>query len=81
MQKHTRIYLNYFGHKIPEDVRCEICHFKAVDIHHINGRGKGKDVIENLAALCRNHHNDCHNEKIKKPEMQTIHNKFLMTYL
>lgn len=77
MTSHSKIYMKYFGYQIQEDVICEICQSPAVDIHHINGRGKGKDVIQNLAALCRKHHNDCHNELIKKDDMQNIHVKFI----
>jgi hypothetical protein len=71
--------MKHFGYQIGEDVECEVCGngFPATDIHHIHGRGKGMDVIENLAGLCRNHHTDCHNEVIKKDEMQAIHDKFM----
>ena len=82
MTPHARIYFKHFGYQIPEDVFCEVCWFDgqqtyANDIHHVTGRGKGKNVIENLAALCRYHHSLCHNEKISKEAMKTIHNKFL----
>lgn len=62
MKKHTSVYLNFFGFKIPEDCVCEICKNFANDIHHIQARGAGgnpkgnKDQIENLMALCRFHH-------------------------
>ncbi len=78
MPPHTKIYLKHFGFKIAEDVRCEQCRRPAIDIHHITGRGKDKDVISNLIALCRQHHNDCHNEKISKNEIQQIHDEFLL---
>jgi hypothetical protein len=74
---HTRIYMAHFGYQIPEDVRCEITGQRANDIHHIRGRGKGKDVIENLMALTREKHDDCHAERIKKAEAQEIHDRFL----
>ena len=84
MQKHTKIYMQYFGYQIPEDADCEKCWFDnpqifvfIQDIHHIRGRGKGMDVIENLVGLCRKHHNDCHNEVIKKSEIQAVHDKFM----
>lgn len=75
--KHTRIYMAHFGYQIPEDVVSEISGTRATDIHHIHGRGPGKDVIENLMALNRNEHDDCHMERIKKSEAQEIHNEFL----
>ena len=55
MKKHTKVYLDFFGHY--EFVSCEVCCRKASDIHHIKYRSRGgKDVIENLMGLCREHH-------------------------
>lgn len=76
MQKHTKIYMQHFNYGIDDFIPCEACGAKAVDVHHINGRGKGKDNINNLMALCRKHHNLAHSE-ISKNEMQLIHNYFL----
>lgn len=56
---------------------CEIpdCGQHGVDIHHIKSRGMGGskklDVIENLMAVCRDHHNEYgditeHREYLKK---------------
>ena len=77
MQVHTRIYMKHFGYGEGDYVPCEACGSTSVDVHHIWGRGKGKDVIENLAALCRRHHEFAHNGTVTKAEMQTIHNYFL----
>lgn len=84
MQKYTKIYMKYFGYQIAEDVNCEICWFAypddfrfVVDVHHIHGRGKDKDVISNLIGLCRIHHLQCHNEDINKETVQMIHDKFM----
>lgn len=76
MKPHVRIYMQYFGYGDQDFIPCEACGAKAVDIHHINGRGKGKDVISNLMALCRKHHTQAH-ENISKSDMQYIHNSFL----
>ena len=76
MTPHCKIYMAYFDYVVAEEIVCEACGNLAVDIHHINGRGKGKDVIKNLMALCRKHHTMAH-EKIPKSEMQYIHNFFL----
>ena len=78
LPNHTKVYLNHFDYTEADFIPCECCQSKAVDIHHINGRGKDKDVIKNLAALCRKHHTMCHDEKISKGEMQYIHNCFLL---
>lgn len=77
MQKHTKIYMDYFGYGIEDFIPCEACGAKAVDIHHIHGRGKGKDVIENLMALCRKHHAKAHETAYSKSDMQYIHNSFM----
>jgi len=77
MQKHTRIYMKYFDYGEQDVILCEVCQCQACDIHHINGRGKGKDVIKNLMALCRDCHTKAHEGKLSKSELQYIHNNFL----
>ena len=77
MKRHVKIYMRYFNFGEQDIIYCEKCHTKAVDIHHIHGRGKGKDIIENLMALCRDCHNMVHAGKISKVELQRIHNEFL----
>jgi 5-methylcytosine-specific restriction endonuclease McrA len=60
MKPWTKIYLDYFGYDTTDFIPCEVCGSQAIDIHHIHPRGMGgtktKDTIENLMALCRNHH-------------------------
>lgn len=63
MQKHIKVYIEYFWENPP----CEICWEKAVDIHHIEPRShfwkKTKhlqDDITNLIWLCRLHHQCSH---------------------
>ena len=50
MQKHTKIYLDYFDALFGEFVPCEMCGKEAVDIHHIEPRQSGgsklKDTIK-----------------------------------
>ena len=77
MQKHTRIYLDYFDYGEQDSIPCEMGCGLAVDVHHINGRGKGKDVIENLIGLCRDRHTDVHLCKISKQKLQKIHLNFM----
>jgi 5-methylcytosine-specific restriction endonuclease McrA len=76
MTPHCKVYMKYFDYATPEEIPCEACTCPAVDVHHVNGRGKGKDVIGNLMALCRSCHTKAHNE-ISKESMQYIHNCFL----
>jgi hypothetical protein len=70
VQKHTRIYLEFHGYQIPEDVTCEMCGRMAVDIHHIQAKGMGgnpeADCIGNLIGLCRDCHEKAHSGEITK---------------
>lgn len=80
MTKHCRIYLKHFDYGEQDFIPCESCGREAVDIHHINGRGEGMDIIKNLMAVCRRCHDMAHNEKLSKSDMQYIHNNFLLGY-
>lgn len=77
MKKHTKLYLDYFGYLTTDFVKCECCGAKAVDIHHINPRGIGgtkePDRIENLQALCRQHHQDYGDRKQFKNWLFRLH--------
>jgi hypothetical protein len=77
MKKYSKVYLSYFGYGETEFIPCEICGARAVDIHHIEGRGKWKDVIENLMGLCRHHHTEAEMERIDIEELHKIHNNFM----
>lgn len=79
MTKHCQIYCDYFDYKVQSEIMCEACGAPANDIHHIHGRGKDKDVIENLIALCRKHHEMAHASKnyVSPTEFEYIHNCFL----
>lgn len=69
MQKHTKIYFKAFKVNFDpvsgwHDCKSEVNGRKAVDIHHIIGRGKGgEDRIENLMALTRKQHQDLGDKK------------------
>jgi hypothetical protein len=72
--------MDYFGYGEQDFIPCEVNGEKAVDIHHIHGRGKGKDVIGNLMALCRDHHKAAEgigNTYLHPDMMQVIHDNFL----
>ena len=81
MQKHTKIYFDYFGYDVCDFILCEIpnCEAQAVDINHIDARGMGgnpkgdKDKIENLMATCRHHHIVYGDRKDKKEWLKEIH--------
>lgn len=58
MTKHCKVYMDYFNYGEQDFIPCEVCGAKAVDIHHITGRGK--DNIDNLIAVCRKCHRAAH---------------------
>jgi len=68
--------MDYFDYGEQDIIPCEACGNPAVDVHHIYGRGEGRDVITNLMALCRKHHEKAHST-VTKSEMQFIHNNFM----
>lgn len=82
MQKHTKIYIQYFKPHDELNISCEVCKNRAVDIHHIIPRSKfGKktkddqDKIENLIALCRKCHDFAHAETFTKDYLKRVHEK------
>ena len=77
MQKYIKVYLDYFGYGEQDVIPCELGCGVSVDVHHIWGRGKGKDVIENLMGLCRDKHTDAHLSKISKAKLQKVHDNFM----
>jgi 5-methylcytosine-specific restriction endonuclease McrA len=78
MQKHVKNYLKYFGYGIDDFVKCEVCSFEAVDLHHIIYRSQGgSDGVENIIALCRDCHNAAHDCEITKEYLFDIHKKFM----
>lgn len=86
MKHHTKIYMDFFGFKIPEDAICEMpgCGLPCVDINHIDARGMGgnpsgdKDHIENLIGMCRGHHIKHGDVPDDKPMLRKIHNDYIM---
>ena len=80
MQKHTKIYMAYFGYDASDFIPCELCGAKAVDIHHIDCRGMGgseKDNIENLMALCRFDHIKYGDKKQFTDMLKDRHSEFM----
>jgi hypothetical protein len=77
LKKHTKVYLSHFKYDECDFIPCEVCHSKAVDIHHIINRGMGAteqlNIIENLMALCRKCHIEFGDKKQHLEYLQRIH--------
>ena len=84
MTPHARIYLDYFGLIESDVILCEVCGKVGADIHHIYGRGKGKDTISNLMCVCRLCHQKAHGgtKTYLHPDvMQAIHDTYVNNFL
>lgn len=84
MQKHIKVYREFFKIGDQDITLCEICNSVAVDIHHITSRGlksfkyEGKwhyDIndILNLIGLCRKCHYKAHGNKLTKEYLYKAH--------
>lgn len=86
MEKHTKVYLEFFpSHS--GFYHCEICHKQATEIHHIQRRSEFgsktkhlQDQIENLIALCRTCHEKAHANIYSKEFLTEIHLKTMKIY-
>lgn len=81
MQKHTVIYMKYFGHGEQEFIPCENCGKRASDVHHLKFRSQGgMDEIENLMGLCRKDHERAHNDPEYNEQLKQIHLRFIKDF-
>lgn len=85
MQKHVKVYIEFFDYCEQDWIGCEKCLKTSVDIHHIDSKGMGgtsldKDYIENLIALCRECHNKAHASIQFNQELKQIHLNHLENY-
>jgi 5-methylcytosine-specific restriction endonuclease McrA len=86
MKKHIKIYTQYFDLGEQSLITCEVCgkmgriDHGGFDVHHITGRGNGKDEINNLMGLCRKCHRRAHEGIIDKLVYQANHQMFLNNY-
>ena len=77
MQPHVKIYMEYFGYGEQDFIPCEMGCGRAVDVHHLDGRGPGKDVIENLMGLCRIEHDKAGASPEYNEQLKIIHLNFI----
>jgi len=80
MQSHVTNYLKAYKYTTEDYIGCQVCQkVPSVDIHHIiprsrfgKKRKKEQDDPNNLIAVCRKCHEDCHNHKISTAILQRI---------
>jgi len=84
MQKHIKVYREFFKIGDQDVTLCEVCSTVCVDIHHITSRGlktfkyEGKwhedtNDIKNLIGLCRECHNKAHSNILTKEFLYKTH--------
>lgn len=77
-----KIYMEYFGYGEQDMIPCEWCGRRAVDVHHIQKRSQGgKNDIENLVGLCREHHDMAEDFPVFNEKVKEKHLKFMKRYV
>ena len=76
--------MDFFGYGIGDFIPCEICGKSANAIHHIKCKGMGgskkRDNVENLMALCNEHHLEYGDKKQFLEYLQDIHKQKVKEY-
>jgi len=87
MQKHTKIYLEFFGFDETDFIACEICGKKGSEIHHIEPKSKfgskrkdEQDLISNIMCVCRTCHNEYGQISDLKETLKLVHLKYMDVY-
>lgn len=80
MQPHVKIYMDFFGYGEQDFIPCEMDCGRCVDVHHLDGRGPGMDVIENLMGLCRDEHNKAGADPEYNKQLKEIHLKIIESW-
>lgn len=84
MKSYTKAYLKFFGYDENDFIPCSVCGAKAVDIHHIEVRTKGKEYLNdiyNLIALCRKHHTELGDRKQYKEFLSNLQKTKILEHL
>lgn len=83
--KHVQVYYDFFDLDEMDDVYCEICGRKAVDIHHVFSRGMGgrksANDIKYLMAVCREDHDKYGDKKQYRQMLIEIHFNKMIEHL
>ena len=77
MKQHTKIYCDFFGYGEQSFIGCEVCGKEATGgIHHLVFKSRSTvnpDRIENIMALCSEHHRQAHDSTLSVERLQQIH--------
>ena len=78
---YKEIYRRHFNLLPGDYVPCLICHNQSVDLHHIVRKSRGGgDNVQNLAPLCRKHHNEVHQYKITEELLQGLNDERIKNF-
>jgi len=91
MQRHIKVYREFFGIGDQDIYNCEICDSnQSCEIHHIHSRGYvGFDYeggyydindILNLILVCRFHHGQAHGGELSKNQLFKYHLDFILKF-
>lgn len=75
MKQYIKNYIEYYNIGEQDIILCQIedCGQQAVDIHHVTFKSQcGTDRVGNLIALCREHHDQAHSNKLTKDFLYAI---------
>ena len=84
MKSYTKVYYTFFDLDLCDFVACELCGSEAVDISHIEAKGRRpdlKDDIRNIMAMCRFCHESTGDKKDYKEVIQKIHVTKMINHL
>ena len=81
MKPYVKTYYKYFSYDVSDFIPCEVCGAKAVEVHHLEPKSIAKakeNFIDNLIAVCRECHNQCHARRQFNEDAKLIHRKKLL---
>lgn len=94
LPKHIQNWLEFFDLEPGDWVGSEISNVTCNDWHHIHEKGMGGrpkfffkdkwwdiDCVENIIAVTREEHNDCHSNVYTKEQLWDLHSKQMRNHL
>ena len=78
MKKYKKTFIKFWDIGEQDVFLCQLpeCNQRSVEIHHLIFRSQGgKDNIENLFGICRQHHDLAHADKSFNEKLKSINKK------